>query len=243
MSSIKLNSSGGGSVSLSAASSSTDVTIQFPSGNSSLNQALVASDSSGTLGWSTVPNSTAIPTFSATQVSWNSSTNVNSTPTEALTWSTSTRVHNYDTHSGYDATNNWYVIPQDGYYRTYMCLYPNSPETLGPNTYAYTDLYLVHAPSNNKTSWDYSSGAADVEIHQNTRVILPGLIYGTFSPLFVVEGIFRCNQGDVIKTALAWDQGNDSTNTTTTISGPAGGQVNLYQYTKNKWTVEYVRPL
>jgi hypothetical protein len=120
MSSVKLSSSGGGSVSLSAASTSTDVTITFPSGNSSLNQALVASDSSGSLEWSTVPNSTAVPLLRLGQYN-NPTTSdyVGGSPSRPLEWTTgiNSAVFETDTHSAWDATNYWYVVPQAGFYR------------------------------------------------------------------------------------------------------------------------------
>lgn len=241
MSSIKLNSSGGGSVSLSAASSSTDVTIQFPSGNSSLNQALVASDSSGTLGWSTVPNSTAVPIFQTTthNASLDAANVTNGTPTTAIEWGYNTsNSGTFDTNSGYDATNYWYVIPQDGYYKVTMCVKCELPNLADSAQNALYYVWLVHAPANNKSSWDTLN---TVKVYNKSGVQTGDTPTVSFGPSPTVSGIFECNAGDAIKTAGTWDKHTDTTNTTTTYSvdgqNPSSNIISYY------WNIEYLRPL
>lgn len=238
MSSVKLNSSGGGSVSLSAASTSTDVTITFPSGNSSLNQALVASDSSGTLGWSTVPNSTAVPllrlasynttTASACYVSgscglgpleWYVGNNSN--------WET-------DTHSAWDATNYWYVVPQEGYYRvthSFRYIPPAFVDTT--KTHAINSI-ICRADAANKTLWGTAASPIWVSNFSKRDGDSSAISHEH-------SAIIECAAGDALKTTFWWDKDNDVNNTTTSVDPKDGttGNTSL----GNFLTIEFVRPL
>ena len=236
MSSIKLSSSGGGSVSLSAASTSTDVTIEFPSSNSSLNQALVASDSSGTLGWSTVPNSTAVPVLRLTyHNTTNSSDYVGSLPARPLEWIIGSGNNNYafwetDTHSAWDNSNYWYVVPQAGFYRVSQIF--NSPSVSYADTTKvhYINSVILHAPAANKGTW--STG-----IHVNTFNSRDGdASYSSYAHSEIVE----CAVGDAIKTSFSWDKGSDANNTTTSVQPRV--RANGAIFTGQTLSIEFVRP-
>ena len=125
MSSIKLNSSGGGSVSLSAAPTSTDVTIQFPSGNSTVGQALVASSTSGELDWESVKTDSSIQVFRGFNFEPYTPYHTTNLNTDATTPQTvdytgfrdgSNPSGNIDTHNAYDATNLCWIAPEFAYY-------------------------------------------------------------------------------------------------------------------------------
>ena len=210
MSSIKLNSSGGGSVSLSAASTSTDVTIQFPSGNSSLNQALVASDSSGSLGWSTVPNSTAVPLLRLGVYNVTSYTDYTGTGfSRPIEWVKTTNNDEYetDTHSGWDATNYYYVVPQAGFYRVTQRFSIVSPAFVDTTKIHYISSGIVRSAAVLKTSWNdtlYTKvfnrryGDANMTSYEHSEVI-------------------ECEVGDALKTSMTWETGTDTNNTTTSL--------------------------
>jgi len=233
MSSVKLSSSGGGSVSLAAASTSTDVTITFPSGNSSLNQALVASDSSGTLGWSTVPNSTAVPLLRL--IAYNTPTTsdyTSSLPGRPIEWITGGPTHAHfetDTHSAWDATNYWYVVPQAGFYRV--------SHSFIPPTVTYVDSTKVHvilsfitcSPAANKASWTS-------KLYLNRLTKREG--DNQFTSLAHSE-IIECAVGDAIKTSFLWDKDSDTNNTTTAVA-PRGNSSALF--TGHSLSIEFVRP-
>jgi len=126
MSSIKLNSSGGGSVSLSAAPTSTDVTIQFPSNNSTVGQALVASSTSGELDWESVKTDSSIQVFRGFNFEPNTPYHTTNLNTDATTPQTvdytgfrnasGNPSGNIDTHNAYDSTNLCWIAPEFAYY-------------------------------------------------------------------------------------------------------------------------------
>jgi hypothetical protein len=246
MSSIKLNSSGGGSVSLAASSTSTDVTITFPSGNSSAGQALVAGNTSGTLDWETVPNSTAIPMFfsagfSSTTASTDFVGTVGSAFSKAMPW-TDTNPAAIDTHNAWDNTNGWYVVPQDGYYEVNMNFIVASPSYTTAGTKHYISSGIFRSNASIKTDWASFSGY-HLKYHDREDGV-------TTNHSFYQNGILGCYAGDAIKTSFLWDKGTDTSNTTTSValrnvsignpadrSGP-GGTV-----TGNGLSIKYVRPL
>jgi hypothetical protein len=237
MSSIKLNSSGGGSVSLSAASTSTDVTIKFPSGNSSAGQALVAGNTSGELDWETVPNSTAVPLLRLTNYNiTNTSDYVGSSPARALEWTIGSSNNNYDywetdTHSAWDATNYWYVAPQAGFYRVTHSF--NGPIVSYADTTKVHHIHsvIVHAPAANKGTWS-------TNLNLNTFNSRDG--DASFSSYAHTE-IVECAAGDAIKTSFAWDKGTDTNNTTTSVQ--PGARINGSIFAGQSLYIEFLRPL
>lgn len=179
MSSIKLNSSGGGSVSLSAAPTSTDVTIQFPSGNSSIGQALVAGNTSGELDWENVPTDSSKVLY---QGFLNTGTMPSSGPMDAdgggTYLSPTTLPFDYiellpslvdvvDTHTGYDHTNHYYVIPTDGYYRFTLNLSINPNSSHGTTPRNFHSIITV----TDATNTELRSFIGSVEI-DNTNALI-----------------------------------------------------------------------
>ena len=123
MSSIKLNSSGGGSVSLSAAPTSTDVTIQFPSGNSTVGQALVAGNTAGELDWESVKTDSSIQVFR----SFKYENTFGNEETPLTTLPASPQIIDYrgwasgssgqiDTHNAYDVSQGCWIASEFAYY-------------------------------------------------------------------------------------------------------------------------------
>jgi hypothetical protein len=233
MSSVKLSSSGGGSVSLSAASTSTDVTIKFPSGNSSAGQALVAGNTSGELDWETVPNSTAVPLLRLNQYNTPTTSDyVGSGLSRPIEW-VKANFTNFetDTHSAWDATNYWYVVPQAGFYRVH--------QSFSPPTVAFVDSTKTHhilstivcSPAANKTSW-----SNNIYINRfSRRDGDPNHINCAHTE------IIKCAAGDAIKTSFAWDKGTDANNTTTAVAPRANYLGDIFA--NQSLFIEFVRPL
>lgn len=235
MSSIKLNSSGGGSVSLSAASTSTDVTIKFPSSNSIAGQALVAGNTSGELDWETVPNSTAIPLLRLIEYNIPSSSDyVGSIPARPLEWhvgaNNSLAYWETDTHSAWDASNYWYVAPQAGFYYVRHSFYPPSVSYADTTKVHYVTSVIAHAPAANKGTW--SSGLYVNTF--NSRYLDP--TYNTYAHSEIVE----CAVGDAIKTSFAWDKGSDTNNAATSVNPRA--RISGSVFTGQSLSIEFVRP-
>jgi hypothetical protein len=235
MSSVKLSSSGGGSVSLSAASTSTDVTIKFPSGNSSAGQALVASNTSGELDWETVPNSAAVPLLRLSAYNTPTTSDyIGGVPGRPLEWYVgANNVHSVfetDTHSAWDATNYWYVVPQAGFYRV--------SHSFCPPTVPYSDNTKVHviqsfitcSPAANKTSWTDKFYINRINRRYNDS---------SFTSCAHSE-IIECAVGDAIKTSFLWDKHTDTNNTTTAVAPRATGLGNTFF--GHSLSIEFVRP-
>jgi hypothetical protein len=233
MSSVKLSSSGGGSVSLSAASTSTDVTIKFPSGNSSAGQALVAGNTSGELDWETVPNSTAVPLLRLAVYNTTASTDYvgpgYSKPIEWVKTANNTEFET-DTHSAWDATNYWYVVPQAGFYRVNHQFEVSNPAFVDATKVHYISSGIVRAAAINKSGWNdtvYSKsfnrrdGDSNLTAYEHTAIL-------------------ECEVGDVIKTTFNWQKGSDVNNTTTSV-GLLTQQV-LNALHDQSLSIEFLRP-
>lgn len=232
MSSIKLSSSGGGSVSLSAASTSTDVTIKFPSSNSSASQALVASNTSGELNWETVPNSAAVPLLRLGAYNTPTTSDyVGSGLTSPIEWVKNNNTEfETDTHSAWDATNYWYVVPQAGFYRVHQSFSPPTVTFVDSTKVHYVSSTIICAPASNKTSW--SAGAYINRF--NTRN--GDATYTNCAHTEIVE----CAVGDAIKTSFGWDKGTDTNNTTTAVAPRVNFLGNTF--TDQSLSIEFVRP-
>lgn len=162
MSAIKLNSSGGGSVSLSAAPTSTDVTIQFPSGNSTVGQALVASSTSGELDWESVKTDSSIQVFRSFK--YEPTFGLEQTPLSAVGtspqtidyrgWSSSP-TEKIDTHNAWDVTNGCWIVPEFAYYIVthVLAVQGNSSNT----TIRHVGNYIDHTSSTNFIHKRYST--------------------------------------------------------------------------------------
>lgn len=176
MSSVKLSSSGGGSVSLSAASTSTDVTIKFPSGNSSIGQALVAGNTSGELDWEDVPTDSSKVLYQGfltpgsgyltSVLADGGGTILNPTTLPFDYISVPELIEVIDTHTGYDYTNHYYVIPTSGYYRFTLNLgvVPNS------NHATTQRLFSSIITATDSTNTELRSFISNVEI-DNTNAL------------------------------------------------------------------------
>ena len=233
MSSVKLSSSGGGSVSLSAASTSTDVTIKFPSGNSSAGQALVAGNTSGELDWETVPNSTAVPLLRLAVYNTTASTDYvgpgYSKPIEWVKTANNTEFET-DTHSAWDATNYWYVVPQAGFYRVnhqFLATFPTFADTT--KVHRITSG-IARAAANNKTGWN---DTLYIKVFNRRDQEASTTSYEH-------SAILECAAGEVIKTSVVWDKGTDTNNTTTSIALRLDGVLNAL--TNQSLSIEFLRP-
>lgn len=232
MSSIKLSSSGGGSVSLSAASTSTDVTIKFPSSNSSASQALVASNTSGELNWETVPNSAAVPLLRLSNYNTPTTSDyVGSGLTRPIEWKTSNYTNfETDTHSAWDATNYWYVVPQAGFYRVHQSFLPPTVTFVDSTKVHYIYSTIVCSPAANKTSW-----TSNIYIHRFNQRNGDA----SFTNCAHTQ-IIECAVGDAIKTSFGWDKGTDTNNTTTSVAPKFNGLGNSFM--QQSLFIEFVRP-
>lgn len=233
MSSIKLNSSGGGSVSLSAADTSTDVTVKFPSGNSSAGQALVAGNTSGELDWETVPNSTAVPLLRLSTYNIPSSSDyLGSVFSRSLEWRNDSSTNfDTDTHSGWDATNYWYVVPQAGFYQVHHSFNVPNVAFVDSTKVHYVYSGIVHSLAANKAAWNNY-------YYINTIARRSG--DPSFNSFNHTE-IIKCAAGDAIKTSFLWDKGTDTNNTTTSVSPRRSGVTNTFM--GQSLFIKYVRPL
>jgi hypothetical protein len=236
MSSVKLSSSGGGSVSLSAASTSTDVTIKFPSGNSSAGQALVAGNTSGELDWETVPNSTAVPLLRLAGYNTTSYTEYVSSGgfSRPIEWvkdpATIGSEFETDTHSAWDATNYWYVVPQAGFYRVnhqFLATFPTFADTT--KVHRITSG-IARAAANNKTGWN---DTLYIKVFNRRDQEASTTSYEH-------SAILECAAGEVIKTSVVWDKGTDTNNTTTSIALRLDGVLNAL--TNQSLSIEFLRP-
>jgi len=165
MSSIKLSSSGGGSVSLSAAPTSTDVTIQFPSGNSTVGQALVASSTSGELDWESVKTDSSIQVFRGFNFEPNDPYHLTNLNSDAISPQTVNYTGfrdgsgnpsgNIDTHSAYDSTNLCWIAPEFAYYSVthVLAVKGNSSNT----TTRHIGNFIEHTNSTNTIYERYST--------------------------------------------------------------------------------------
>ena len=236
MSSVKLSSSGGGSVSLSAASTSTDVTIKFPSSNSSAGQALVASNTSGELDWETVPNSAAVPLLRLGVYNYpNTSDYVGTAPVRPIEWTFLANGNNSefetDTHSAWDTTNYWYVVPQAGFYHVSHRFIPPTVTFADTTKVHHIASVIICAPAANKTSWtapfyinrfNKRSGESSFTSCEHSEIV-------------------KCAVGDAIKTSFAWDKGSDTNNTTTSVAPKANSYGNIF--VGHSLSIKFVRPL
>lgn len=232
MSSVKLSSSGGGSVSLSAASTSTDVTIKFPSGNSSAGQALVASNTSGELDWETVPNSTAVPLLRLKIYNTTASINNLGSLDNAIQWIKTANNSEFetDTHSAWDASNYWYVVPQAGFYRVTQHFLVNFPAFVDSTKTHWITSGIVRADALNKTGWNDTLFLKRFN-RQDGNSALTGYEH---------TAILECAVGDAIKTGFTWDKGTDTNNTTTSVGLAFQSVTNAM--TNQCLSIEFVRP-